>query len=115
MQKEDRWIPLKVGTTEYQAAPEENETKTRLHLCLLRTGVQKGNQKYAWASVHYKPWIHYFYGMYLQHHHKISPMTGVPEGHIFYFFKVTFNQCTSTACWSHNVLQSQYACTYCSI
>lgn len=31
------------------------------------------------------------------------------------FFKVTFNQSTSTACWSHDILQSQYVFTYYSI
>lgn len=31
----------------------------------------------------YKPWIHYFYFTYVQYHHKISPMTGIPEGDYF--------------------------------
>lgn len=32
----------------------------------------------------YKPRIHCFYVTYLQYHHKISPMTGIPEGNFFF-------------------------------
>lgn len=79
--------------------------KTKQEHCFPSDVIQKSSLKYV------RPWIHRNNGSitFMLHIYSIIiEEVQLQESLKETYFKVTFNQSTSTACWSHNILQSQY-------